>query len=1163
MTRMGLTAVVILLVLGLTGVPGFALAPPQRAAASAPAAQAAAPAREAAATPRGATTPPRPAAVPDLATHPARRWIVQLADPPAARYPGGVGALPATAPEATGRRRLAVGAPSTQAYLNFLHARQRDAFSAIAASVPGAYVERSYQLVLNGLAVRMSAAQAARVRQLPGVRAVTPDVAFRPTMYATPQQVGAPTAWEQLGGSDKAGAGVKIAVIDSGIYVTYDGEGRYAGNPCFNDAGFTAPPGYPKGDTRFTNDKVIVARAYFREDDPPVAGDETPLPGPEASAHGTHVAGTAACNPATPVTVDGVTTAISGVAPRAHLMNYRVFYSSQSPDDFQNGNAYVAELVEAFEDAVADGADVISNSWSATYYNTLGWPDPMVEAAESAVDAGIVVVFANGNDGPEEATTSSPALSSKVIGVGAVTKEVTTVVGDIDVTGPAPVPPGLVDLAAAPARFGPSPGAQVGPARYVPAEAVTGDAQGCSQSNGASPFPPGSLTGRIALIERGSCSFSEKVFNAQRGGAAAAIVYNDTRGGDTLQAMGPGAHAEEVSIPSWLVRRSHGVALRDFHAAHPDLAEARFVYAPRIASNPGDVVAGFSSRGPSSEKRLKPDVTAPGVDILSAGYAPGGYPVAFTGFGAVSGTSMAAPHVAGATALLRQLHPAWTPAQIKSALMTTASEEVFRDSTRTTRAGVLDRGAGRIDLARAADPGLTLDLPGISLGERGPGDGDEVTLRAENVTGRRELWEVSTVERGSPEAAEHFDLSTGQNRIDVPADGQRHITVRVTTRPDAAPRSYEGAVVLSNRRTGRRLHVPVWLRVVPGEIRADVLLLDDDGSSVADRFRDYAATYRDTLDSLGTTYDHLDLGVTPLPAHSELFHYRAVVLFTGDNDSFETSGLTEADQKTLTQWLDSGGRIWASGQNLAETTDSNPLTSDRLGRSRLYHGYLGLAFESGSLYPGAPPRPTAEGRGPMQGLLVDLSPGGDGAGNQQSIEGSSPMPDTDTYQAADTTRAFFVPNGVETSAGSAVAFGRASQPTLETSRPEYRYRSVSLGFGLEGVNSDSGFATRREVARRILAWLLDRVTLEVVPDGVISQQDAAFTARPTSSVGAGFVQFRWDFGDGSPIATTRTPVVRHRYPPHGTYLLRVEATDSLGHRSIVTTRVGRGARSGR
>jgi hypothetical protein len=165
-----------------------------------------------------------------------------------------------------------------------------------------------------------------------------------------------------------------------------------------------------------------------------------PIQGPEGSPHGTHTAGTVACNAGTKATINGVTVSLSGIAPRAYLMNYRVFYPSRINDDFQNGNAYVAELVQAMDDAVTDEADVISGSWGSSYQNTLAWPDPMVQAAEHAVDAGVVAVFANGNAGPDQATAISPANSPKVIGVGAVTKDTTIVPGVVDVTAPAPVP---------------------------------------------------------------------------------------------------------------------------------------------------------------------------------------------------------------------------------------------------------------------------------------------------------------------------------------------------------------------------------------------------------------------------------------------------------------------------------------------------------------------------------------------------------------------------------------------------------------------------------------------------------------------------------------------------------------------------------------------------
>src|SRR5439155_16183089 len=171
--------------------------------------------------------------------------------------------------------------------------------------------------------------------------------------------------------------------------------------------------------------------------------------------------------------------------------------------------------------AVKDGADVISNSWGSTYQNTLAWPDPMIQAADNAVDAGVVMVFANGNAGPDTGTAISPAISPKVIGVGAVTKDAALVSGSISVTAPAPVPANLSGLPFGGAGFGPQVTSTVGPAEIVPAENVSTAASnkslGRSLAGDASPFPAGSLTGKIALTARGACDLSEKVFNAQRG----------------------------------------------------------------------------------------------------------------------------------------------------------------------------------------------------------------------------------------------------------------------------------------------------------------------------------------------------------------------------------------------------------------------------------------------------------------------------------------------------------------------------------------------------------------------------------------------------------------------------------------------------------------------
>jgi subtilisin family serine protease len=1052
----------------------------------------------------------------DLATYNAKRWIVQLKAKPLARYPG---AKRAGSYAGVTRPKIDLKAAVNRRYLNRLASTQTKFATRLRGIVRGVRIERTYRVTLNGMAVRMTRAQAANVRRMKGVRAVTPDVPYRPSMYATPAQIGAPALWGQVGGQANAGRGIKVAIIDSGVYVTKDASGSYAGNPCFNDVGYTMPAGYPKGDTRFTNAKVIAARAYFRPSDPPAAGNDTPIQGPGASPHGTHVGGTVGCNAGTPTGLGSLT--ISGVAPAAYLMNYRIFYPSTSSDPFENGNGWTVEIVQAIEDAVKDGADVLSNSWGSSHQNTLDWPDPMVQAAEAAVDAGVVGVWAQGNSGPATGTGNLPSASDKVISVGAVTKYETLIQSSVNVIGR----PDLQNLDTGPASFGPSMvGKHVGPAPYVPAEVLQPSNEGCAA------YPAGSLAGKIALIQRGTCEFGAKVFNAQQAGAIGALVYNNPGGGDALQSMGGGVFGPQVTIPSVFMRRSNGLAMVTHYTANPAGAAAEFFYNPHGGPNPGDVMAGFSSRGPTQDKDIKPDVVAPGVDVFSGGYATGPFPAPFIGFGSVSGTSMATPHVAGAAALLLQLHPSWTPAMVKSALMSTATEDVYTTTARTTRAGVLSQGAGRIDLTKAGNPGLVLDQPSLSGRHMSGGQSKTFWIRATNVSGVSDTWDVSTTETGTAATTANFNITAGTAALALGPAGSGTIPVTIETASAPSQGSYEGSVVLVSRATGMRLHVPVWLRVLPAVDR-DVLLIDDDGSPGGGR-ADYRATYTALLDSLGLSYDVYSF-TTAFPSVETLHRYRSVVVFTGDHASFATSGFSLANHDAIAEYLDSGGRLWAIGQNWALTADSGSFHS-RLDRGRITSGYLGLAFEADNAYAGAAAPHAANGVGPFAGMTLGL--------NQSSIDAYSPSPDTDTYNAPHTTKPFF-----RTPAGTGISFGRTSDPTLEEERQEYLYRAVSMGFGIEGLASG---ATPTQLGDRTMDWLLDRIGVNLASASDGPGKRAALTASATSSVGAAITKYRWDFGDGSAYVTTTGPSVGHKYQHRGTYEVRIEATDALGHTSV-------------
>lgn len=1084
----------------------------------------------------------------DLATYPAQRWIVQLADAPLAAYTGGLPGLAPTALDVTGARRLDFAGPDVQAYRRHLTAAQRSLRQTLAKVAPGHRVDRSYTITVHGLAVKMTAQQAAATRALPGVRAVTPDIPMQPQMFSTPAQIGAPAVWAKLGGKGVAGAGVKVGIIDGGIYMFYDEAGKYAGNACFRDDGYTMPPGYPKGDERFTNKKVIAARAYFRPDDPPVAGSETPLPGLSSgdTAHGTHVAGTVACEADTPATYQGVDVTLDGVAPKAYLMNYKVFYAAKTRDGFQQGNAFVAELVKSIEDAIEDGADVISNSWGSSYQNTLAWPDPMVQAAELAMRSGVVAVFANGNSGGPSGTVISPGIAPSVISVGAVTKDTGVSMGDLSVTGPAPVPEELARMDVGAAAFGPQGLPEWSGSGIVAVETVTSNTQptSCPLPGGASPYPADALAGKVALILSGGCQNSEKVYLAQAAGATAALVYN--AGGDTLTLLSGTNRAAEVTIPSVFLRRSNGLALKAFAAEHPDTGIS-YQHRPHYAPMAGDVMAGFSSRGPTADKLLKPDVTAPGVSILSSGYGPAGDDPdgVYTGFGAISGTSMATPHVAGGAALLLAVHPEWRPWQVKAALMATANEDVFLNAEKTLRAGLLDQGAGRIDLAQAIEPGVLLDPPSLSGGEVRPGDVFSRTVRVLDA-GTAGQWQLRLERQGGEDDARAVTIQPDVGTVTVPAAGAASFTLTVEVTAEARRGEYQTTLRLTQPESGKEVHLPFWLRVVQPPA-VDVLLLDDDSSSAAANVVDYGPVYSDTLQALGVSFTYLDTNQSDVPSVPELHRYRAAVLFTGDNG--QGTGLSGGERTRLQEWLDGGGRLLASGQNLAETQAS--ARTDLSGRT-LYRGYLGLGFVTGGVWRGAAPNPSAIGLGPFEGWRVDLSPDGDGARNQTSVEATRPITDTDTFAGTAWTLPVFRAISETLAADAHIGHIRASEPSLESPERGIRYRILSLGFGLEGVNGGEDVVGRNALLDRSLQWLLDETTVVLAPLATTVGQTNTLRLEVHSNTpqGATLTATRWDFGDGTPVLGAEGASVDHIWEAAGRYPVRVEATNALGHRAL-------------
>ena len=344
-------------------------------------------------------------------------------------------------------RHLDVRAPASVSYLRTLAAAQRTLASRIVRTIPGSSVRWHYGVVLDGIAVVVPRAEAARLASVPGVAEVYPSVTYHSLLDRSPQLIGAPAMW----GPDlaTAGQGIKIGIVDEGIDQTH---------PFFDPAGYTMPAGYPKGNTAYTTAKVIVARAF------PPAGTTWKYAGlpfdPEFSEHATHVAGIAAGNNGT---AESRTVSVSGIAPKAYLGNYKAL-TVPTPGDGLDGNS--PEIAAAIEAGVRDGMNVLNFS--------IGEPemtpkrDVVVDAIEAATAAGVVCVTAAGNDFGDlgNGTVGSPATAPDAIAVAAVTNgrgAPADVIADFSSGGPTPISlqlkpevsaPGVNVLSSVPAHVG-------------------------------------------------------------------------------------------------------------------------------------------------------------------------------------------------------------------------------------------------------------------------------------------------------------------------------------------------------------------------------------------------------------------------------------------------------------------------------------------------------------------------------------------------------------------------------------------------------------------------------------------------------------------------------------------------------------------------------------
>jgi minor extracellular serine protease Vpr len=574
-------------------------------------------------------------------------------------------------------------------------------------------VTGSVTMLTNAIFVAVPKERVDELKSLPGVKGVIPLRRHHLDLNRATGLLNGPAAWSALGGITKAGAGIKIAIIDTGIDQTH---------PAFQDSSLATPAGYPicnvSSCASYTNNKVIVARSYVQQlaagSDPnnPAADSRPDDYSPrDRSGHGT---ATASCAAATSNTGPAGLT-FTGMAPKAYLGNYKIFGSPTV-----NDGATDDVIIMALEDALNDHMDIASLSLGSPAFsgpldtgaacgNSAGVPcDLLAHAVESAVQAGMVVVMAAGNEGdtgfstPTPSTISSPADAPSGIAVGATTNSHFMTEG-VEVPGSG-VPSNLQLMVGLFGNGNIPIGAAAGP--LVDVTALGDDGLACSA------LPAGSLDGAFALIERGTCDFSVKAANAQNAGASGVIFYM----ADQTSLVSPGVGP--ASLTAIMISNNDGLALKSFSDSNPGHTVYVDAAAFEQTTTAFDQLASFSSLGPTTgNDALKPDLVAVGQDIYMAAesYDPLGDLYSANRYASAAGTSFSTPLVSGAAALVKQAHPSFTPAQIKSALVNTGSQVVTSDDS-ADMVSIPSLGGGKLDAGTALQSIVTANPASVSFG---------------------------------------------------------------------------------------------------------------------------------------------------------------------------------------------------------------------------------------------------------------------------------------------------------------------------------------------------------------------------------------------------------------------------------------------------------------
>jgi subtilisin family serine protease len=619
-------------------------------------------------------------------------YIVQLAEPPVTAYAGGIRGLAATRP-ARGQK-INPNSPAVSNYLAHLANRH----DAVLQGVGNGRKLYSYGYVFNGFAAELTEAQAQRLAFTKGVLAVNKDELRQLDTSSTPSFLGLTGSsgfWEA---KSAKGEGVVIGIVDSGVWPESDSfTDRVGSNGNASKDGKLGYQQLPKWHGRcvpgdlFTgtecNQKLIGAR-YYNAGWGGNAGVKALFPHEYNSprdygGHGSHTASTAGGNSGVVVTGPAASFGtVSGIAPRARIAAYKVCWSVEP-----EGGCFSSDSVAAIDQAVADGVDVINFSISGTATN---FRDPVEIAFLFAADAGVFVAASAGNSGPAVGTVAHPSPWLTTVAAGTHNRQLVASVtlgngavytgASANTTGVGPAP--LVDSTAA-----------------AMAGASAASAALCfstSWNAGVPVLDPAKVAGKIVVCDRGTNDRVDKSRAVQEAGGVGMILVNTS-----VNSLNADFHV----VPAVHLPVTNRAAVKAYAATAGATAQIHPATADYSATAP--FTASFSSRGPSAASGgvlLKPDIIAPGADILAAVAPPGN---GGRSFDVYSGTSMSSPHVAGLAALFKQLYPSWSPMAIKSALMTTAGDVL--DGPNTHPLVIFRQGAGHVRPMMATNPGLVFD----------------------------------------------------------------------------------------------------------------------------------------------------------------------------------------------------------------------------------------------------------------------------------------------------------------------------------------------------------------------------------------------------------------------------------------------------------------------